>query len=45
MEGLVTLVLKRTSGWLFEAYRYTQKPAAAPQTMPTLPKRPGGGLM
>src|SRR6185503_5314426 len=38
-EGLCTLVVKRTGGWLIEAYRYTQKPAAAP--MPTLLKRPG----
>jgi creatinine amidohydrolase len=46
MEGQVTLVLKRTSGWLIEAYRYTLKPPAAPQTTPApLPKRPGGGLM
>ena len=46
MEGQVTLVLKRTSGWLIEAYRYTIKPPAAPQTTPApLPKRPGGGLM
>jgi creatinine amidohydrolase len=44
-EGLLTLVVKRTEGgWLVEAYRYTQKPAAAP--MPLLLKRPGfpGGL-
>jgi hypothetical protein len=46
MEGQVTLVLKRTSGWLIEAYRYTLKPPAAPQTTPApLPRRPGGGLM
>ena len=46
MEGQVTLVLKRTNGWLIEAYRYTLKPPAAPQTTPApLPKRPGGGLM
>jgi uncharacterized protein (TIGR02246 family) len=39
-EGLCTLVVKRGGpGWLIEAYRYTQKPAAAP--MPTLFKRPG----
>lgn len=38
-EGLCTLVVKRTGGWLIEAYRYTQKAAAAP--MPTLLKRPG----
>lgn len=46
MEGQVTLVLKRTEGWFFEAYRYTIKPPPAPQTTPApLPKRPGGGLM
>jgi uncharacterized protein (TIGR02246 family) len=39
-EGQCTLVTKRgDSGWLIDAYRYTQKPAAAP--MPTLLKRPG----
>jgi creatinine amidohydrolase len=38
-EGLFTLVMKRTSGWYIEAYRYTQKPAAAP--MPRWLKRPG----
>jgi len=40
-EGLLTLVMGRgaTSGWAIEAYRYTQKPAAAP--MPTWLKRPG----
>ena len=38
-EGLFTLVMKRTAGWYIEAYRYTQKPAAAP--MPTWLKRPG----
>lgn len=38
-EGQVTLVMKRTAGWSIEAYRYTQKPAAAP--MPTWLKRPG----
>lgn len=39
-EGLCTLVVKRAAtGWQIEAYRYTQKPAAAP--MPTLLKRPG----
>jgi creatinine amidohydrolase len=38
-EGLFTLVMKRTSAWYIEAYRYTQKPAAAP--MPTWLKRPG----
>jgi creatinine amidohydrolase len=43
MEGLATLVLKRTSGWLIEAYRYTITPAPAAQTTPALPKRPGGG--
>lgn len=43
MEGLVTLVLKRTGGWLVEAYRYTITPAPAAQTTPApLPKRPGG---
>ncbi len=45
MEGQVTLVLKRTSGWLIEAYRYTLKPPATPQTTPAPLKRPGGGLM
>ena len=44
MEGQVTLVLKRTSGWLIEAYRYTIKPPPAPQTTPAPLKRPGGGL-
>ena len=43
MEGLVTLVLKRSGGWLIEAYRYTITPAAPAQTTPALPKRPGGG--
>jgi creatinine amidohydrolase len=38
-EGLCTLVVQRKGGWQIEAYRYTQKPAAAP--MPTLLKRPG----
>jgi creatinine amidohydrolase len=39
-EGLSTLVVQKAfGGWLIEAYRYTQKPAAAP--MPTLLKRPG----
>lgn len=39
-EGQMTLVMARgTSGWAIEAYRYTQKPAAAP--MPTWLKRPG----
>ena len=38
-EGLFTLVMKRTGAWYIEAYRYTQKPAAAP--MPTWLKRPG----
>jgi creatinine amidohydrolase len=39
-EGLVTLVVQRSfGGWLIGAYRYTQKPAAAP--MPVLLKRPG----
>ena len=28
MEGQVTIVLKRTGGWLIEAYRYTIKPPA-----------------
>jgi ketosteroid isomerase-like protein len=43
MEGQVTLVLKRTGGWLIEAYRYTIKPSPAAQTTPApLPKRPGG---
>jgi creatinine amidohydrolase len=40
-EGLLTLVARRVTegGWLVEAYRYTQKPSAAP--MPLLLKRPG----
>jgi len=39
-EGQFTIVVKRgAEGWLIEAYRYTQKPAAVP--MPTLQKRPG----
>jgi uncharacterized protein (TIGR02246 family) len=39
-EGQFTAVVKHTGdGWLIEAYRYTQKPAAAP--MPTVLKRPG----
>ena len=39
-EGLLTLVVGRgPTGWAIEAYRYTQKPAAAP--MPTWLKRPG----
>lgn len=39
-EGFCTLVVKRAGGgWAIEAYRYTQKPAAAP--MPALLKRPG----
>jgi creatinine amidohydrolase len=38
-EGQLTLVVKRTGGWLIEAYRYTQKPASAP--MPMWLKRPG----
>jgi hypothetical protein len=39
-EGLLTLVMVRgPSGWAIEAYRYTQKPTAAP--MPTWLKRPG----
>jgi creatinine amidohydrolase len=39
-EGLVTLVMARgPGGWAIEAYRYTQKPPAAP--MPTWLKRPG----
>jgi creatinine amidohydrolase len=39
-EGQFTAVVKHTvDGWLIEAYRYTQKPAAAP--MPTVLKRPG----
>jgi hypothetical protein len=41
MEGQVTLVLKRTDGWLIEAYRYTLKPLAVPPNTP-LAKRPGG---
>ncbi len=43
MEGLVTIVLKRSGGWLIEAYRYTITPAPPAQTTPApLPKRPGG---
>ena len=46
MEGLVTLVLKRTSGWLIEAYRYTITPAPAPRRQlrrcPSGPGGPGG---
>lgn len=39
-EGLMTLVMGRAqAGWAIEAYRYTQKPAAAP--MPVWLKRPG----
>jgi creatinine amidohydrolase len=39
-EGLLTLVMARgAGGWAIEAYRYTQKQAAAP--MPTWLKRPG----
>jgi creatinine amidohydrolase len=39
-EGQFTIVVSRATGsWLIEAYRYTQKPAAAP--MPTVQKRPG----
>jgi len=39
-EGQFTIVVKRgPEGWLIEAYRYTQRPAAAP--MPTVLKRPG----
>jgi creatinine amidohydrolase len=39
-EGLLTVVMARgPTGWAIEAYRYTQKPAAAP--MPTWLKRPG----
>jgi creatinine amidohydrolase len=39
-EGLLTLVMNRAGGgWSIQAYRYTQKPAAAP--LPTLLKRPG----
>lgn len=39
-EGQFTIVVKRgLEGWLIEAYRYTQKPAAAP--MPSFQKRPG----
>jgi creatinine amidohydrolase len=44
-EGLVTLVMSRAGGgWSIEAYRYTQKPAAA--ALPTWLKRPGypGGM-
>jgi hypothetical protein len=39
-EGQFTMVVKRDQeGWLIEAYRYTQKPAAVP--MPAMQKRPG----
>jgi creatinine amidohydrolase len=39
-EGLLTLVVRKAAeSWLIEAYRYTQKPGAAP--MPVLLKRPG----
>lgn len=39
-EGLLTLVMNRAGGgWSIEAYRYTQKPAAA--ALPTWLKRPG----
>jgi creatinine amidohydrolase len=38
-EGQLTLVMKRTRGWLIEAYRYTQKPTPVPR--PTWLKRPG----
>ena len=39
-EGVCTLVMRRLAGeWLIEAYRYSQKPSAAP--MPLLLKRPG----
>jgi creatinine amidohydrolase len=44
-EGQFTIVVKRgPEGWLIEAYRYTQKPAAVP--MPSVQKRPGipGGI-
>jgi creatinine amidohydrolase len=40
MEGQVTVVVKRTVGWLIEAYRYTFKPSL-PGQPPTLSKRPG----
>ena len=30
-EGQVTLVVKGGGGWQIEAWRYTQKPASAPQ--------------
>jgi creatinine amidohydrolase len=40
MEGLATLVVKRTGGWHIEAYRYTVKPPTAP-TPPMFLKRPG----
>jgi creatinine amidohydrolase len=40
MDGLCTLVLKRTGGaWAIEAYRYTITPRAGPT--PTLLKQPG----
>lgn len=39
-EGQVTLVVRSGgAGWQIEAWRYTQKPAAAP--MPTLLRKPG----
>jgi creatinine amidohydrolase len=41
LEGLSTLVVKRTGGaWQIEAYRYSVKPPAGP-VPPTLLKRPG----
>ena len=39
MEGQVTIVLKRTDSWHFEAYRYTVK--SLPGIESTLPRRPG----
>ena len=39
-EGQFTIVARHgPDGWLIEAYRYTQKPAAVP--MPAFQKRPG----
>ncbi len=40
LEGLFTIVVKRTNGWLIEAYRYSLKPLAG-QAPPTLLKHPG----
>ena len=45
MEGQVTLVLKRTSGWLIEAYRYTLKPPASATDYAGATQTPGGGVI